>query len=143
VRLVTYFDTGLSRRLSAWGYLARSRAVTIPYDGLAAELAARGLNLGTLVTASPLEGGNMRAYFPVLRVVSRDSRRGEPAPERPGQHRGCVLLWTENQTDPMHRWTRQELGSAVRLNVTRPTIWGTRHGVWYVLAVDPRTAICS
>jgi hypothetical protein len=111
---------------------------------LAAKLRAHGVTEGTLVTAGIREAGNMRAYLPRLRVMSGDSSRGEPPPRRAGEHPGCVLLWREgDERDQMRRWAQQDLGSAVRLNVTTSTVWGVRHGVWYILPVDPRLPICA
>jgi len=143
VRVLTFFDTEVSTRLSSYRVVRDYREFTVPYDGLAAELEAHGVTGGTLVAAGIREAGNMRAYLPDLRVISGDSSRIEPPPRRAGDRGGCVFLWKDDERDVMRRWAQHDLASAVRLAVTTSTMWGSRHGVWYLLRADPRSPICA
>ena len=138
LRLVTFFDTGLSSVLSVY------REFAVPYDGLAAELGARGLTDGTLVAFGVREAGNMRAHLPELRVIAgHGSFQGDRSPRRPSDQRRCVLLWKDGEGEPMRSLAQRDLGSATRLDVTTSTIWGLRRGVWYYELIDPRSPICS
>ena len=60
--------------LHAMGPECRKCRVAVPYDGLAAALAAQGFKTGTLIAADRHDAGNLRRFFPEARIVRSSAR---------------------------------------------------------------------
>ncbi|HEX2448267.1 MAG TPA: glycosyltransferase family 39 protein [Methyloceanibacter sp.] len=55
--------------LHAMGPECRKCRIAVPYEGLAAALQARGFHDGTLIAADRHDAGNLRHFFPQVRIV--------------------------------------------------------------------------
>jgi 4-amino-4-deoxy-L-arabinose transferase-like glycosyltransferase len=55
--------------LHAMGPECRKCRIAVPYEGLAAALQARGFHDGTLIAADRHDAGNLRRFFPQVRIV--------------------------------------------------------------------------
>lgn len=79
--------------LHAMGPECRKCRVAVPYDGLAAALAAQGFKTGTLIAADRHDAGNLRRFFPEARVVKVERPAYAP-PMRAVDHSAKVaVVW--------------------------------------------------
>jgi hypothetical protein len=114
----------------------------LPFEGLTAALAQRGIVDGTVVTPDIKVGGNLRSFNPNLRVVSQESYRLGPPPRRASDERSCVLVWSGNDargpalaaTLPQERLDVQSAPSWFRQPVT---------AVWWLARLDPQSKLCG
>jgi hypothetical protein len=85
--------------------------VTIPYDGLAAALEARGFQSGTLIASDRHDAGNLRRMFPEARIVCL-GRPGYAPPLRAADLSSKVaVVWRKQHEGPLRVSTSNSRGS--------------------------------
>ena len=118
-----------------------TRAWQIPFQSLADQLKARGIDRGTVVTPGVREAGNLRAFLPHLRVIAKDSLRVSRPALRPEDARSCVLVYPAGDIEG----PKMLQGSVPeRIEASGHTAWfgRPRHGIWFIAKLDPQSPIC-
>jgi hypothetical protein len=126
----------------------RKCRIAIPYDGLAAKLAAQGFESGTLIATDRHDAGNLRRYFPDARVV-RVERPAYAPPLRAGDGTAKVaVVWRHGSGKQVPKEARREfeqiagsgVGTPQRIAVPwQPFPPGSAERVWEwtILVADP------
>jgi len=91
----------LNDLLNSRGVECHKCRIAVPYEGLAAALAARGFEGGTIIAATRDDAGNLRRLFPMARIV-RLERPPYAPPLRPDASGKVALVWrgTANRQPP-------------------------------------------
>jgi len=104
--------------LHAMGPECHKCRIAVPYEGLAAALAARGFDTGTIIAADRQDAGNLRRFFPDARVVRLERPRYVP-PLRSDLPPKVAVVWREGQGTRLSKEAREELARTVEsLNAT-------------------------
>ncbi len=134
IRFVGVTDNPLTR--------SAERALLMPYERLAAALAERGLDRGTIASINVREAGNLRAAMPELRVTARDSLRVQRVPQ--GTDPSCSFIWMEGQ----ERSARGVIGAAadkaekIEIAAKPGGLFASRGGVWFLARLEPQAPAC-
>jgi hypothetical protein len=73
----------------------------LPYAALARDMAARGYDYGTALTADVRAAGNLRAVLPDLRVVAYiNTHRVSRPPHTDRSHARCFVIWRVGEARP-------------------------------------------
>jgi hypothetical protein len=92
--------------------------IAVPYEGLAAALAARGFHAGTIVAATRDDAGNLRRLFPAARIV-RLERPPYAPPIRPADLSAKVaVVWRAARGKGLPRAAQAELSRIAGADVT-------------------------
>jgi 4-amino-4-deoxy-L-arabinose transferase-like glycosyltransferase len=138
----------LSDALHAMDSDCRKCRIAIPYDGLAAKLAAQGFESGTLIATDRHDAGNLRRYFPDARIV-RVERPAYAPPLRAGDGTAKVaVVWRHGSGKQVPKEARREfeqiagsgIGTPQRIAVPGlPVPPGSAERVWEwtILVADP------
>jgi hypothetical protein len=121
------------------------RGLLLPYAQLSDALKARGVVEGTVVSPRVRESGNLRAFDPGLRVVSRESLHVKPPPRRASDERSCVLLWAEGQDEEVKLIVGPTglAPSRIEIPARRSRLIATRPAAWYFARLDPKSQACG
>jgi hypothetical protein len=134
--------------LHAMGSECRKCRVAVPYDGLAAALAAQGFKMGTLIAADRHDAGNLRRFFPEARIVKVERPAYAP-PMRAVDHSAKVaVVWRKGSDKRLPKEAEGEFakiaGNAAvtpeRLRVPwQPYPPGSAERVWdwVIVVADP------
>ncbi|HEY7382453.1 MAG TPA: glycosyltransferase family 39 protein [Beijerinckiaceae bacterium] len=131
------------------------RTANLPFEALAAQMAARGYDHGTALATDVREAGNLRSFLPRLRVVADvDSHRAVRTPPRPDAQGKCFAvarLFTAQQgqisagdvagrfeTNALEPLGNEPLVLEVRVGSGR----GARRLYWGILDLRPESAAC-
>lgn len=144
--------------LSNSGFPERTyRRDMTPYAGLADEIRKAGLDRGTFVALSVMDGGNLRAELPHARVVTNNHRDLYRPSFEPGQGDICHLIWNESAVlAPGERWARSSDGKKARAmpevrgrefrSFDIPWPWSylgnARTSRWTMVELDPDDPLC-
>lgn len=134
IRVVSVTDNPLARQAQ--------RALSLPYEELAQAFKDRGLDRGTVVSVSVREAGNLRAFFPELRVMALDSLRME---RPPGRIAGapCTLVWRDGEQSAIQRFASGATAAAERIDITGADgIAAARPETWFVTRLVPEAPAC-
>jgi hypothetical protein len=133
IRFVGVTDNPLTERAG--------RALLIPYEELAGELAARGVK-GTVVSVNVREAGNLRAFLPHLRVISEDSLRAESPPA--ATQVDCALIWTRGQDEKARALGNVDSAKVERIVIDREPrgSLASRAGTWFFAPLEPGARVC-
>lgn len=136
-RLANMFVLDPVCKICRWG---------IPYDGLAAEMRAAGLEGATIVTMDHELGGNLRAQLPSSRIVLHRGVDVVPKKGVPVDRGRLVLVWSaaaaEKEVLAAFRplvGSAAEIARAQRVQVPWRHLWrpdGYRSSVWRILTID-------
>jgi hypothetical protein len=137
VRFVAATDNPLTRGMG--------RGLLLPFADLTSALNARGIVDGTVVSPRVREAGNLRAFDPNLRVVTRESQRVIPPPRRASDDRSCVLVWAEAHDNDARQLTRGLALSPERLEIPerRRGLVATPPTTWLFARLDPKSPLCK
>jgi hypothetical protein len=135
VRFVAATDNPVTRGMR--------RGLLLPYADLASALKARGIVDGTVASPRVREAGNLRAFEPNLRVVTRESQRVLPPPRRASDARSCVILWARGDDEDARRMAGQALSpERIEIPAQRYRLIATPAITWSFARLDPKSAVC-
>jgi hypothetical protein len=135
VRFVAATDNPLTRGMG--------RGLLLPYAELVGALKERGIVDGTVASPRVRDAGNLRAFDPNLRVVTRESQRVVPPPRRASDERSCVLIWAQGQDDDAKRMAGETLPPVrIEIPAQRYRLIATPATTWSFVRLDPKSPVC-
>ncbi len=135
--------------LHAMGSDCSKCRIAVPYDGLAAALAAQGFKTGTLIATDRHDAGNLRRFFPEARIV-RTERPAYAPPIRASDLTSKVaVVWRKESDKRLPKETASEftkIAGDVAVTPQRVVVpWqpyppgaAERNWIWEIVVADPK-----
>ena len=98
----------LGHALHAMGPDCRKCRIAIPYDGLAAALAAQGFKTGTLIATDRHDAGNLRRYFTEARIVRVERPAYAPPPRAEDSTAKVAVVWRRGSDKHLPKEAKRE-----------------------------------
>jgi 4-amino-4-deoxy-L-arabinose transferase-like glycosyltransferase len=123
--------------LHAMGSECRKCRLAVPYDSLAATLAARGFDAGTIIAADPNDAGNLRRLMPKARIVGLHPRYAPPLPANAAPK--VAVVWREGMATHLPIDEKVQLAGLIGKLKARPerlSVRADREWAWMFVVAN-------